>query len=210
MTLAFLVVTALYCGLALATISLGTRGNSRVPLADLMAVGLGQTGRRATAVLAVALTMATMNVYVASAAKLASSLSEADVLPRWLAVGGHRSVPRRPLVVIAGAGLLLITGMTAALLSPNVLVKATSACFIAVYIATTCAAIRILRGRTRLAAGISAAVVTTIASFSGWYLLLPAASAWFFVAVRRHRTGPRAGPRPGGSARPVDSELNAP
>lgn len=193
MALAFTVVTALYCGLALATISLGVEGDSRVPLANLMAVGLGQTGRRATAVLAVALTMATMNVYVASAAKLASTLSEAGPLPRWLAVGGHRSVPRRPLLVIAGAGLLLILGMTAALLLPSMLVKATSACFIAVYVATTCAAVRILRGRTRFTAAVSAAVVIAIAGFSGWYLLVPAASAWFFIVVSRRRAGPRAG-----------------
>lgn len=187
MALAFGVVTVLYCGLALATISLGAPGSSRVPLADLMSVGLGQTGRHATAVLAVALTMATMNVYVASAAKLASSLSEFDVLPRWLAVGGHRSVPRRPLLVIGVAGLLLIGGMSAAQVSPAVLVKATSACFIAVYLATTCSAVRILRGRARIAATGAAAVVITIASFSGWYLLVPAASASFFIAVRRRR-----------------------
>lgn len=193
MALAFAVVTVLYCGLAVATISLGVQGDSRVSLANLMAVGLGQTGRRATAVLAVALTMGTVNVYVASAAKLASSLSEAGALPRWLGVGGHRSVPRRPLLVTAGAGLLLITAMTAALLSPTMLVKATSACFIAVYVATTCAAVRILRGRARVAGTASAAVVIAIATLSGWYLLVPAASAWVFIAGGRRRAGPQTG-----------------
>lgn len=191
MTLAFSVVTVLYCGLGLATISLGARGSSRVPLADLMAVGLGQTGRHATAVLAVALTMATMNVYVASAAKLASSLSTSGALPAWLSIGGHRSVPRRPLVVIGAVGLLLIAGMTAALIRPDVLVRATSACFVAVYVATTSSAIRILRGRARAAAAVAAAVVITVAGFSRWYLLVPAASACFFTVVRRRRTAHR-------------------
>ena len=38
-----------------------------MPLADLMAVGLGEPGRKVTAVLAVLLTMGTMNTYMAAA-----------------------------------------------------------------------------------------------------------------------------------------------
>src|SRR2546425_536932 len=64
MGLAFAIVTVLYIGLAVATIGIpGARG-SRVPLADLVSVGFGRVGRDTTAVLAVALTMGTMNVYM--------------------------------------------------------------------------------------------------------------------------------------------------
>ncbi len=46
-----------------------------MPLADLISVGFGRAGRDATAVLAVALTMGTMNVYMGGAAKLVASLA---------------------------------------------------------------------------------------------------------------------------------------
>jgi amino acid efflux transporter len=73
--LAFGVVTVLYVGLAIATIGVTVGTDSRVPLADLVSVGFGRVGRDATAVLAVSLTMGTMNVYLGVAAKLAASLA---------------------------------------------------------------------------------------------------------------------------------------
>src|SRR5437763_9924802 len=101
MALAFGLVTVLYIGLALATIGVSVGTNSRVPLADLIAVGFGHAGRDATAVLAVALTMGTMNVYIGGSAKLAAALASEGALPRWLAGDVHRSGPRRPLIVTA-------------------------------------------------------------------------------------------------------------
>ena len=82
MAVAFGVVTVLYIGLAVATIGVTGGTNSRVPLADLISVGFGRVGRDATAVLAVALTMGTMNVYLGGAAKLAASLAQEGALPR--------------------------------------------------------------------------------------------------------------------------------
>ena len=74
---ALAVVVVLYLGLAVATVGvLGTAAPSRVPLADLMAAGLGAPGRTATAALAVLLTMGAMNAYVAAAVKLAGALAE--------------------------------------------------------------------------------------------------------------------------------------
>jgi hypothetical protein len=92
---AFVVITVVYACLMAATIAVTAGTGSRVPLADLMAVGFGQTGRDATAVLAVALTMGTMNVYTGGSAKLAAALAAEGGLPRWLAGGAPRSVPRR-------------------------------------------------------------------------------------------------------------------
>src|SRR6185503_16822199 len=83
--LAFVVVTALYLTLAVATIGVTSGTTSSVPLADLMSVGFGRAGRDATAVLAVALTMGTMNVYIAGTAKLIAALAAEGALPLWLA-----------------------------------------------------------------------------------------------------------------------------
>jgi amino acid transporter len=72
---ALAVVVVLYLGLAVATVGvLGTARPSDVPLADLMAAGLGAPGRTVTAALALLLTMGTMNTYVAAATRLAGAL----------------------------------------------------------------------------------------------------------------------------------------
>jgi hypothetical protein len=107
---------------------------SRVPLADLIAVGFGRAGRDATAVLAVALTMGTGNVYTAGSAKLVASLAHAGGLPRWLGGDADRSVPRRPLAALAVTSAILLCALVAGVISAAALIRATSACFILVYV----------------------------------------------------------------------------
>src|SRR5919106_391071 len=88
---AYVVITVLYVGLAVATIVTAATRDSRVPLADLMAVGFGSAGRHATAVLAIALTMGTMNIYTGAAAKLAAALAQERALPAWFGGDAERS-----------------------------------------------------------------------------------------------------------------------
>jgi amino acid efflux transporter len=183
--LAFGVVTLLYVGLAVATIGVTAGTQSRVPLADLISVGFGQAGRDATAVLAVALTMGTMNVYIGGAAKLAASLATERALPGWLAGDVHRSIPRRPLVVYAPLVLIVIALVLAGVGTADELIRATSACFIAVYILSLLSAIRILDGRVRLAAAASLALSLAIAVFSAAYLAVPVVAAAVAFALRR-------------------------
>ena len=133
MALAFGVVTVLYAGLAAATIAVTAGTHSRVPLADIIHVGFGRAGSDATAVLAVALTMGTMNVYISGSAKLIAALAQERALPAWLAGDAYRSVPRRPLLLLGMVGVLLLGALIAGLSSTDDLVRATSACFIAVY-----------------------------------------------------------------------------
>jgi amino acid efflux transporter len=186
MAFAFGIVTILYIGLAVATIGVTSGSSSKVPLADLMAVGFGEAGRRATTVLAVALTMGTMNVYIGGAAKLAAALAEQGALPRWFAGDATRSVPRRPLVAIAVIGVVLLVALLLGFSSTSGLIRATSACFVAVYVAATASAVRILPGLARAAALVALGLVLVVTAFSGWYLLVPAASAVCFVAIREH------------------------
>ena len=182
--IAFGTVTVLYIGLAVATVGVSANSSSKVPLADLIAVGFGGSGRAATAVLAIALTMGTMNVYMGGAAKLAASLATSGSLPAWLAGDAHRSIPRRPLLIVIVCGIILLVALVAGLLNADELVRATSACFIAVYVAATAAAIRILRGAGRAAAIVSCVFSAVIAGFSGWYLLVPAVSLACFTLIR--------------------------
>jgi amino acid efflux transporter len=183
--LAFVVVTLLYVGLAVATVTVTAGSGSTVPLADLLEVGLGEAGRSGTVVLAVALTMGTMNVYIGGAAKLAAALARERALPAWLA-GDAGEVPRRPLLVLALAGAVLLPPLADGLLHADDLVRATSACFITVYVLALGSAVRILHGRARAAAAIALAMTTVVAAFSSTYLLVPAAAAAVALAFRRN------------------------
>jgi len=187
MALSFAVVAVLYVGLAVATIAVTTGRDSRVPLADLIAVGFGRAGRDATAVLAVALTMGTMNVYTGSAAKLAASLAQERALPAWLGGEAFRSVPRRPLLVLGLAGTAQLVALAAGVASPATLVRATSACFVAVYLLALASAVRILAGGLRVAAAVALALVCVVAVFSSWYLAVPAVAAVVALSRRRAR-----------------------
>jgi amino acid efflux transporter len=181
MALAFGVVTVLYLGLAVATVVVGTR--SRVPLADLVAVGFGRAGRAVTAALAIALTMGTMNVYVGGAARLAAALSADGALPAWLGGDAQRSIPRRPLAVLAPVGGALLGALALGFGSPAALVRATSACFVAVYLLSLAAAVRILRGRRRAAAVVALAAMAVVAAFSSYYAVVPAVAAGVSLAL---------------------------
>jgi amino acid efflux transporter len=189
MAVAFAVVTVLYITLAVATIGVTGHSQSRVPLADLIAVGFGHAGRVATALLAVALTMGTMNVYIGGTAKLVKALAEEGALPSWFAVGG-RSVPLRPLLLFAATGALLLGALAAGWLNATDLVRATSSLFVAVYVLTIASAVRILRGRMRAASLAAVMMVAIVALFSGWYVAVPlaiAAVALAALAVRPRR-----------------------
>jgi len=185
MALAFALVTVLYIGLAVATIGVSAGTGSRVPLADLIAVGFGNAGRDATAVLAVALTMGTMNVYLGGSAKLAAALAADGALPSWLARDAERTVPRRPLVLIGAIGIALLGALLAGLSSTDDLVRATAACFIAVYVLAILSALRILAGRIRIAAAAALVLTLGLAVFSGGFLLVPALSAVVAYLLQR-------------------------
>ncbi len=179
---ALAVVVVLYLGLAVATVGvLGTAAPSRVPLADLMAAGLGAPGRTATAALAVLLTMGAMNAYVAAAVKLAGALAEEGSAPKALAN------PGRALATIAAAGAVLLVPLGADLLSVDGLVRACSASFVAVYVIATAAGIRLLDGSARAAAAVAFAAVVVVLAFSGPYLLVPAAVAVAALAFTQRR-----------------------
>jgi len=186
---AFTVVTVLYMALAVAAIAIGGAGRSKVPLADLMAVGFGRAGRDATAVLAVALTMGTMNVYMGGSAKLAASLAQEGALPRWVGGDAHRSVPRRPLLLIAVFGVLVLGGLLAGLSNTDALIRATSACFISVYVLALWSAIRILEGGFRRAAAFTLVLTLVLAVFSAQYLLVPVVAGLLAAGLygRLHR-----------------------
>jgi amino acid efflux transporter len=166
------IVVVLYLGLAVATVGvLGTAAPSDVPLADLMAAGLGAPGRTVTAFLAVLLTMGAMNAYVAAAAKLAGALADEGSAPAALAR------PDRALTAIAAIAAALLVPLGLDVLSLEGLVRATSAAFVSVYVVATAAGVRLLTGAARRCAGIAFVAVVAVLAFSGPFLIVPAVVA---------------------------------
>jgi amino acid efflux transporter len=129
--------------------------------------------------------MGTMNVYIAGASKLIASLALEGALPRVLAGDSYRSVPRRPLVLIAVPGVVLLVALVAGFSSTDALIRATSACFIGVYVLALLSAVRILEGATRAMAAFTLALTVVLAGFSSWYLAVPIVAAAAALGVRR-------------------------
>ena len=176
---ALAVVVVLYLLLAVATVGvLGTARPSDVPLADLMAAGLGAPGRTVTAGLALLLTMGTMNTYVAASTRLAGALAGEGAAPQWLAR------PDRALALFALSAAALLSVLAVGALGLDGLMRACSAAFVAVYVLATAAGVRLLAGRARAAAGVACAAVLVVFSFSGLYVLVPVAVALPAVRAR--------------------------
>jgi amino acid efflux transporter len=165
---ALAVTTVLYLGLAVATISvLGPSAATDIPLAALLSHAIGTAGPDAAAVAAIVLTLGATNAYINGAAVLAGQLVQA-------APAGRRSAPMvRLLAAIGVAGLLLITLYGLRIVGTAALVAVPTVLFLTVYLGAMAAAVRVLRGRVRLAALPAGLAVTVMLGFCGWALVLP-------------------------------------
>jgi len=186
--IAFAVTTALYLGLAVATIAvLGPGAGTEVPLAELLRHAVGPAGRAVAAVAAVLLTLGATNAYLSGAAAMAAELT------------GRRSA--RPLLaLIAAAGLLVIGLYATRVVSTAQLVEIPTTLFLAVYLACTLSAARTLAGGARRAAVPAVLAVAAVLAFSGWALAIAAAVA--VTAALRYRPSQerRRASDPGGCA----------
>ena len=169
--IALAATTALYLGLAVATISvLGPRAATDVPLAGLLSHGIGAAGPDVAAVAAIVLTLGATNAYINGAAAMVGQLARP--------VPGRASAPMRRLLVAIGAGgVLLISGYGLGVVSTAALVAVPSTLFLAVYLGAMTAAVRVLRGPARLAALPALVAVAVMLGFCGWALALPVAVA---------------------------------
>jgi amino acid efflux transporter len=165
--------TALYLGLAIATISvLGRAAATAVPLADLLRVAIGPAGTVAAVAAAVVLTLGAVNAYVNGAATMARQLI--TPAPQRAPEGQG---PQLLLAAIAASALLLITLYGLGILSTVSLVMLPTALFLAVYLACMLAAVRVLDGLVRAAASMAALAVLVMLPYCGWSLTAPAAIA---------------------------------
>jgi amino acid efflux transporter len=225
--IAFAITTALYLGLAVATIAvLGPGAGTEVPLADLLRQAVGSAGRAAAAVAAVVLTLGATNSYLSGAAAMAAELTgrrgarrEPDALQQLTSQRSLTSRPRlaswkdpgstRPLLaLIAAAGLLVIGLYAVRIVSTAQLVEIPTTLFLAVYLACTLSAVRTLAGGARRAALPAVLAVGAVLLFSGWALAIAAAVAVTAALRYRPPQDRRWASAPGGcapAARPAGS-----
>jgi amino acid efflux transporter len=230
--IALAATTALYLGLAIATISvLGRGAATAVPLADLLRVAIGPAGTVAAAAAAVVLTLGAVNAYVNGAATMAWQLigparqraaerqgqretRPGETRPSGTQPGGTRPGGTRRrgpellfLAAIAASGLLLITLYGLGIVSTVSLVALPTALFLAVYLASMLAAARVLSGRVRGAAITAVLAVLVMLPYCGWSLTAPAAIAmvlsWPWARIKRPKADQAKRP-PSDGRRPED------
>ena len=81
--------------------------------------------------------------------------------------------------------VVLLGGLVAGISNTEELVRATSACFIAVYVLAIGSAIRILRGRIRVAAYLALILTIVLGVFSAQYLAVPSVVLVGALLLRR-------------------------
>jgi amino acid efflux transporter len=174
--IALVVVSVLYVGIAFCTVAVLGPDPGPAPLSDLLVTALGEPARPAMTVLAVLLTLATINTYFAGAAELGASLARDGSLPGWLgARSGPTGVPRRALALVAVLGLLTTGTMAVLGLDTNSALLLTTATFALVYLTATAAAVVLLRGWGRSAAVVAVVASGALVSVTGWRVLFPVA-----------------------------------
>jgi amino acid efflux transporter len=186
--IALVVVSVLYVGIAFCTVAVLGPDPGPAPLSDLLVTALGEPARPAMTVLAVLLTVATINTYFAGAAELGASLARDGSLPGWLAVrSGPGGVPRRALALVA-VGALLTTGVMGVLgKDTDSALLLTTATFALVYLVSTAAAVRLLDGWGRTAAVVSVVASVGLVAVTGWRVLFPVAVGMLGVWWTRRR-----------------------
>ena len=195
--LAVVVVGVLYLGVAAMTVFvLGpSAGHSAAPLADLMVIGLGPHARWVTTVVAVLLTVGTVNAYFAGGAKLGSALGRDGSLPRWFARGSASGeVPRRSLAVLVALTTVSLLAYAGFDLGAKSVVLLITGAFTLVYVLATAAAVRLLPRHSwaRVAALVSLACSLVLLLLTGvhllWGLAVAAAALVCETVAARSRT----------------------
>lgn len=196
--IAVAVIGVLYLGVVLASVLvLGPQaGASQAPLADLLAIGLGEPARAVTTLIALLLTLGAVNAYFAGGARLGAALGRDGALPRWFARGsGAGEVPRRSLAVLTTLALLTLATMAVAGTDLHAAVLLVTGSFTLVYVVATAAAVRLLERGTvaHVAAVISLVAVTGLLVLTGRHVLLGvgvALAALAYEAVSRRSSAP--------------------
>lgn len=152
---AWATTAVLYLGLGAAVVAVLGDEVGLAPLADLLAVGVGRLGPALAAVVAVVVTLAATNAYLAGAGHMLE------------AAGARRG--RLPIGV--GVAGLVTFGALALGVDVDVVLTMPTVMFVAVYVVSGIAALQLLRGPVRVAAAAVTVATTAVLVSSGWVLI---------------------------------------
>lgn len=181
-------VGLLYLTLAVAVI--GTRvaeGSAhQAPLVQLAARVFGSSAAVVVGVAGFLLSFIPVNAYVAGTSRLVAALAERRQLPQSLAVRTPAGAPLRALAALATFSALAFVVALVAGLGIADMLPFSSAAFVATYVLSMAAAVRLLRAPLSHAAVVSLAACTVVFTYVGrmlaWVALVAACAAayqWF-------------------------------
>lgn len=190
-------ITALYLGLAAATIGTATYGTAEVNhvsvahlLSDSLGVGVGGVA----AIMAFVISLGTTNAYMAATSRLGYALARDDAFPSWLNQLNDQGIPTRSILLVSGYAL---AGFTLAYLfgwNADTLLFIPNSLGIATFIVGTAAGAWILKGKSRWLAATSFFLCIAVFLFAGASILLPivvALAALAYLRLRRQSKGKR-------------------
>ncbi len=168
--LAVVIVGILYVLLAIATI--GTRAygpalTSETPLIHMAAGTFGPAAALVVGVAGFVLSFAPVNAYTAGLSRLMFALGDRRQLPSWLGVATESGTPRRALGVLGALSAAAASVAYAAHWGIADLLPLSTSSFIATYVLSMAAAVRLLRPPLRYAAAASFVACTTVLFFVG-------------------------------------------
>jgi amino acid efflux transporter len=183
-------ITLLYVGVAAATVGTDTYGApdvNRVAVARLLSNGLGIGAGTVAASMAVLISLATANAYVAATARLGYALARDRAFPSWLGHLDERGVPTHAVLAVGGyAAIGMLLSYVVGWDPEDILVVPTSL-GLATYIVGSAAGTRLLAGGAKLLAVTSMLLCLVVFPFAGAFVGLPvavAAVAWLYRRLR--------------------------
>jgi len=189
--LALIVVGVIYAAVAIITIGTHTYGETLLgapPMGAMAAQSFGIGAQQAIGVMALFVTFATVNAYVAGITRLGFALGRAGQLPTWFATIHPRwQTPYHSLMLVGGAFVLSTSASYLLNLQLSDAITVITSATIVVYLLSMAAAIKLLRGAGRVAAVITLAAFLIVLPFIGFFLAWIAAVAAACLIYQRRR-----------------------
>ncbi|MFI0713949.1 APC family permease [Streptomyces inhibens] len=189
------IITLLYVGVVVATISTRTYGTdavNRTVIARLLANGFGGPAGTMTAVIALLISLGTANAFVAATSRLGYALARDKAFPAPLARVSARGVPAVSVLVVGGYATLGVIVGYFAQWGPETLLVVPNSLVIITFLAAMAAGVRLLHGRARILAGIGTGLCLALIPFSGVVVVIPVLIAALALLYRRWTKRPGA------------------
>jgi amino acid efflux transporter len=186
------VIAVLYVGVAAAVVGTSTYGGTavdRVAVASLLGDSMGARVGAVASFMALVISTATVNAYVAATSRLGYALARDGAFPEWFAALNTSGVPVHAVLVVGGyaaCGMLLSYAVG---WGPENLLAVPTSLGLATYVVGTAAGVRLLAGWSKHLAMVAFLMCLAMLPFAGVYVLLPIAVA-IAALLYRWLTGP--------------------